>query len=614
MTKKTEPRWNFYRSKSPNGYVYLIASQSVWVPEKKQPRIIARHHVGRLNEETLAVKPGKAFLEKFPQYNGKELFYFHNSLLTPEELQAHPNYEEYQSFIQVEEEDEELLRQEFRQSSYDFAPYRQCGRSWLAWSHLKLNGILDDLCEIFGKEDGTLLAQLAAYTFVSRSGAIQNFEDWALCQYMPGLKPISGQRLSEVLSKVQRTHMDAFYKRRHEKALSRARTAQEKALTQYPHLKNSPLLPPLQLAFDSTSISTYSDSILDAEWGKNKQDESLKQINLCLVADQVSHEVLYAHEYQGSINDVSSFTPILTCMRDAGFDLTDTLLVADRGYKSMYNIQHLINENIRFVMGVPLTEDMIKKKFEDHADALNDWTHYDSDLNVFAYTPASNKEHETWKQTLPGGCGTVRQRVYLHLYRNVEIQKTFHRLYTEEVKKIVAMKNEGLQCPAERWKKYRRYVQVRQKKVDNKIFDEYVPDMTAIAKAVEFAGYFCIRTNALLSASETLKLYRQRQSIEDAFRRFKVDNQSSRLRATNTAYLGKLFVYLLAESIRMMLGTMARANGQSLPGNSLEKYLSRIDGVVARQRGRKWRVDLLSTRQKEVFERLGAPIPRGNLI
>lgn len=81
------------------------------------------------------MKPRKAFLEKFPQYNGKELFYFHNSLLTPEELQAHPNYEEYQYFILAKEDDEKLLRQGARQSRYDVAPYRQCGRNWLAWSH-----------------------------------------------------------------------------------------------------------------------------------------------------------------------------------------------------------------------------------------------------------------------------------------------------------------------------------------------------------------------------------------------------------------------------------------------------------------------------------------------
>ena len=182
------------------------------------------------------------------------------------------------------------------------------------------------------------------------------------------------------------------------------------------------------------------------------------------MADQVSHEVLYANEYQGSINDVLSFTPILTYMRDAEFDLSDTLLVVDHGYKSIYNIQHLINENIRFVMDVPLTEVMIKKKFEDYADVQNDWTHYDSDLNVFAYTPANNKEHEIWKQNLPSGSGTIRQRVYLHFYRNTEIPKNFHRLYTEEIKKIVTMKNEELQYPTENWKKYRRYIQVRQKK------------------------------------------------------------------------------------------------------------------------------------------------------
>lgn len=68
----------------------------------------------------------------------------------------------------------------------------------------------------------------------------------------------------------------------------------------------SNLFPALQVAFDSTSISTYSGTILNAEYGKNKQGEELKQMNLCLVADKNAEEVLYAYEYQGSVNDVAA--------------------------------------------------------------------------------------------------------------------------------------------------------------------------------------------------------------------------------------------------------------------------------------------------------------------
>lgn len=53
--------------------------------------------------------------------------------------------------------------------------------------------------------------------------------------------------------------------------------------------------------------------------------------------------------FDGAVNDVSSLSDILFSMREAGFDLDKNILVTDRGYSSLENVQKMINLNIRYL-------------------------------------------------------------------------------------------------------------------------------------------------------------------------------------------------------------------------------------------------------------------------
>lgn len=184
----------------------------------------------------------------------------------------------------------------------------------------------------------------------------------------------------------------------------------------------------------------------------------------------------------------------------------------------------------------------------------------------------------------------------------------------EGAERVLKKKQAGLKCDDDEWTSFRKYIAINRKGKDKGEIVEYSLNVKEIARSAEFAGYFCLRTDCMLSAVEAIEIYRKREIIERAFRRFKHSNGNSRLLATESSYRGKLFIYLLSESLRMMLGKAARESGANLPDNSLDRYLSRIDGLIARRRGRKWRVDIVSTRQKDVFAKLGVVPPRGDLI
>jgi hypothetical protein len=113
--------------------------------------------------------------------------------------------------------------------------------------------------------------------------------------YLPEAKPLSSQKISRLLASVTQEKIDEYFKLRHERLVESHQ--QRKQLAN----NNGTYIPPMIMAIDSTSISTYSQSIENAAFGHAKQDDFLKQINLTLCVDYATGDVCYAYESEGSI-------------------------------------------------------------------------------------------------------------------------------------------------------------------------------------------------------------------------------------------------------------------------------------------------------------------------
>ena len=101
-------------------------------------------------------------------------------------------------------------------------------------------------------------------------------------------------------------------------------------------------------------------------------------------------------------------------------------------------------------------------------------------------------------------------------------------------------------------------------------------------------GCRAIRTNAVSNPFEALCIYRQRDIIEQGFNQLKNEVGGSRLVATETTYRGKLFIFSLAQSIRMsMLRTAAETVQKNpklkMPEESLRKLIVQLQGLQARK-------------------------------
>lgn len=97
-----------------------------------------------------------------------------------------------------------------------------------------------------------------------------------------------------------------------------------------------------------------------------------------------------------------------------------------------------------------------------------------------------------------------------------------------------------------------------------------------------------------------IHLYRNRNQIEAQYRNFKSFIGGERLFATQTAYIGKLFLFTLATSLRTRLSRTMRQTAEEthkpIPGNSLDKVLERLAGVVIRRYGSRqvWKPEMIT--------------------
>ena len=538
---------------------YVYGYRNEWNPEKKQSRIVKRIYVGTLNEITGRVKPGKKYLSNHPEYEGKTL-YFENRRLV--------------------ERSEQDVAEEVEQREVSWASNNlSYAATWALWQFASRNRILQNLQAVFGKELGTNLLALAIYQLLE-GGAMNGYEDWLPDNWLPVSAPLSSQRISELLAQVDHEDMVNYFRMRFDRSKENYQKWLE-GIKQEAKKKGSDLPPStlqkMYMALDSTAISTFSMTIEDAAYGHAKQNPELKQINLTLAVDFLNGDVCYAREDEGSITDKSVYRSVLAQMKSYGFDLDETVLVTDRSYSSIMNLQSLFNTDVSFVAGVPIVEKGLKDKFAKFREALCDLAFYNSEYDVYCRTIK-----EDWKQNTEGG--SIDRTCFVHLYRFPEIALSQQKQLLKKVDKVLDKKRSGQVVDRDDWNFVARFITERKEEHDGKEKKIWEKNLEALRFWERTAGYFVIRSDWLEDPIEALRIYRRRNIVEVAFRQFKVLNGGDRLQATQTSYIGKLMVHIIAQSLRMAITVQAKKRETQelkLPDNSVEKLLKALKRVRA---------------------------------
>lgn len=553
------------------GHTYVEAYRNEWDPEKKRSRIAQRKYVGVLDTTTGRVRLGKKYLSENPQYEGKILYYEDKQLVerTPEEVQ--------------EELDKRVPSPLNEVVSY--------GASAACWLVAQQSGMLEDLKKTFGAEVGADLLRLAVYQYLD-GGSMDCFEQWASQHWLPKARTFSGQRISEMLSKITHQDITSYLKLRNHRCVehfNKVKTQAEELKKPGPRFR--------YLALDSTALSTYSVTISSAAYGYAKQNPELRQVNFTLGVDYLNGDVCYAYESEGSITDKSVYPHLMMDLHHNGYNLQDTVIVTDRGYQSIYNIQRLLDIEINYVCGVPLTEESVKQLFERYKSSLSNPAFLNGRLKVAARTSKELCEKAT-------DSGPLYLSTSLHLYKYPELAAQQAISLHQKIEEVLEKKNSGEKLHSADRSRVRNYIVENNKNV-------WVKNIKGLEEFLTRAGCFAIRTNCIEDPFECLAVYKQRQIVETAFRQMKVLNGNNRLRCTERTYVGKLLLFVIAQSLRMRMLYTVKENEQrldlDLPGDSLDKAMAMLKGIMAIRPPSKavWAGRPISKKARDILELLG---------
>lgn len=551
------------------GHTYVEAYRNEWDPEKKRSRIAQRKYVGVLDTTTGRVRLGKKYLSENPQYEGKILYYEDKQLVerTPEEVQ-------------------EELDKRVPSPLNDVVSY---GASAACWLVAQQSGMLEDLKKTFGAEVGADLLRLAVYQYLD-GGSMDCFEQWASQHWLPKARTFSGQRISEMLSKITHQDITSYLKLRNHRWVehfNKVKTQAEELKKPGPRFR--------YLALDSTALSTYSVTISSAAYGYAKQNPELRQVNFTLGVDYLNGDVCYAYESEGSITDKSVYPHLMMDLHHNGYNLQDTVIVTDQGYQSIYNIQRLLDIEINYVCGVPLTEESVKQLFERYKSSLSNPAFLNGRLKVAART-----SKELWEKATDSG--PLHLSTSLHLYKYPELAAQQAISLHQKIEEVLEKKNSGEKLHSADWSRVRNYIVENNKNVWVK---------KGLEEFLTRAGCFAIRTNCIEDPFECLAVYKQRQIVETAFRQMKVLNGNNRLRCTERTYVGKLLLFVIAQSLRMRMLYTVKENEQrldlDLPGDSLDKAMAMLKGIMAIRPPSKavWAGRPISKKARDILELLG---------
>lgn len=351
------------------------------------------------------------------------------------------------------------------------------------------------------------------------------------------------------------------------------------------------------LALDSTALSTYSVTISSAAYGYAKQNPELRQVNFTLGVDYLNGDVCYAYESEGNITDKSVYPHLMMDLHHNGYNLQDTVIVTDRGYQSIYNIQRLLDIEINYVCGVPLTEESVKQLFERYKSSLSNPAFLNGRLKVAART-----SKELWEKATDSG--PLHLSTSLHLYKYPELAAQQAISLHQKIEEVLEKKNSGEKLHSADRSRVRNYIVENNKNV-------WVKNIKGLEEFLTRAGCFAIRTNCIEDPFECLAVYKQRQIVETAFRQMKVLNGNNRLRCTERTYVGKLLLFVIAQSLRMRMLYTVKENEQrldlDLPGDSLDKAMAMLKGIMAIRPPSKavWAGRPISKKARDILELLG---------
>lgn len=440
-------------------------------------------------------------------------------------------------------------------------------------------GVRQDLKTCFPDSYRQLLS-IAYYLILEDKNPLSRFSRWAALHRHPHGESISSQRSSELFASITEEAKQRFFRLQGKRRVDKE-----------------------YLAYDSTSISSYSKCLRQVRYGKNKDHEHLAQINLTLLFGQESRVPFYYRKLAGNIPDVKTLRKLLADMNTLGYEKIKVVL--DRGFFSAGNVNELYRHHIKFLIAAKLSLKFVKTHLETVRDTMRSWTHYNHAYQLYMCSLPI-----TWDyvQDRPYKKDTIKadRRMYLHLYysseRALEDEKAFNSRMVDWQEEL-----ESDQRHPDHEKYYAKYFEVKSTPVRE---IKIIAKEDALAAAKRNYGYFALLSNEIKDSVEALEVYRNKDLVEKAFDNLKERLNLRRVAVSSEQSLdGKLFVQFIA-LIFLAHITKKMQENNLFKDHTLQEVIDELDVIECFEvPGQRLQAGEITKRQIDLYTRLGINPP-----
>ena len=453
------------------------------------------------------------------------------------------------------------------------------GATYLLESFSDQIGLTNDLKQCFPDTYKKLLS-VAFYLILEDNNPLYRFEKWNLTHKHPYGQDIASPRSSELFGSITDDQVTKFLRLQ----------AKRRVEDEY-------------WAYDSSSISSYSETLNQVQWGKNKEDDKLPQINLLLVFGETSGLPFYYRKLAGNIPDSKTVKHLLEDLDILGFDKTK--FVMDRGFYSEDNINGLYREHVKFLVGVKLSLKFIKKNLDEIYDDIRMFTNYDESINTYGVTVPAEWDY-TQQRPYKGDVIKDKRRIYIHYYYSIEKGADDEQAFDKRITELGSELQQG-KLVEEHKKAYAQFFEVKDTPVRGRTV-YYKED--EIKAARRYLGYFALITNEKMDAFTALHLYRMKDIVEKAFGNIKDRLNMRRLLAKSEKNLdGKIFTEFVALILISHLDHKMKETNL-YKTYSMQQLLDKLDVLECfEDENRKLRIGELLNKQAEIYETLGVALP-----
>jgi hypothetical protein len=401
------------------------------------------------------------------------------------------------------------------------------------------------LADSFGAALARDILSLAWY-ITSEGSALSNNDGWLDYFENPSGSGFSSQEVSRLLDMVSYDGIMTFYK----------------------HWLKS-FNGPDKVLYDLTSISYYGTGINAADWGYNRDNESLPQVNYALLCARSTGMPLFAWPLAGSISDVSTLENTLQFLGKLGYK--PNCLMLDRAFPSKDNIAYLLRHKYVFLQALKVNAKWVCGIIDageagrlrpDSMLAADDRTYYASTAYVqcvrrrnlsgekaegYFFYPAKGKR-DRYKPQAGDGFEVIEQYpCQAHvLFCQGLVGNNWDRFMGNLNSEHARLLNDP---QAKVKSEYAPYFVIAKPKYARKRTVDF--DIEAISNHKnKYTGYVCFLTNdpTVKTAEDALKEYSTRDYIEKDFDEMKNGLDMDRLRVhTDGRMRSRLFIQFIAE-------------------------------------------------------------------